>query len=85
MISSHKNRTEAEIRKAQMKNVAMDSARYRRAHFILTDLRTKWKNREITSQQYSTIRGQAIAGDLDGATKGLATVIMDNLNRRDRA
>lgn len=115
MMSTHKTRAEAEMRKIQMRNLAQDSARYRRAHNFLTDLRNKWRNKEITNQQYSTIRGQATSGDLDGAVKrlaecqaeapahrlggaetrhprqrgdgakqGLAKVIMDNLNRRNR-
>ena len=85
MISSQQSRAEAEIRKAQMKNVVADSARYRRAHYFLTDLRMKWKNNEITSQQYSMIREHAIDGDMDRATKELGIAILDNLNRRDRA
>ena len=85
MISTHKTRMEAEMRRMRLNNIQEDSARYRRAHIFLTDLRKKWKQHEITSQQFSTIRGQAVSGDLDGATKGLAKVIMDNLNRRDRA
>lgn len=29
----------------------------------------------ITRQEYKTIRGQAIAGDIDGATKGLNALL----------
>ena len=85
MISTQQTRMEANMRNAQLKNVAQDSARYCRAHYILTELRQKWKDRDITSQQYGEIRAQALAGDIDGATKAMANVIMENLNRRDRA
>ena len=30
---------------------------------------------ELTSQQRKTLRGQAIAGDLEGAQKGLQTIL----------
>lgn len=33
------------------------------------------KNLPLTRQQKRTLRGQAIAGDLDGATKGLNKII----------
>lgn len=81
MISTKETRLAAE-RRADMKTLQKDATRYIKVHYFLTDLRLKWKNREITGQQYSTIRGQALAGDLDGATKGLANVILDNMSRR---
>lgn len=34
----------------------------------------------LTQQQYRTLKGQALAGDVDGAVKGLNKV----LNRKDR-
>ena len=30
---------------------------------------------ELTAQQYRTIRGQAISGDIDGAARGLHRVL----------
>ena len=33
------------------------------------------KNLPLTRQQKKTLRGQAIAGDIDGATKGLSKII----------
>ena len=48
---------------------------YVKAQYFLTDLRYHWRKRHITSQQYSTLRGQAVHGDLDGAVKGLATLL----------
>lgn len=33
------------------------------------------KNLPLTRQQKRTLRGQALAGDLDGATKGLKKII----------
>lgn len=32
------------------------------------------KSHNLTSQQMKTLRGQALAGDLDGARKGLARI-----------
>lgn len=32
-------------------------------------------NRYLTQQQYKTLRGQAIAGDIAGAKKGLAALL----------
>ena len=55
-----------------------EAARYVTAHAILTELRNNYRKRRITPQQYKTIRGQAIAGDLDGAIKGLGRVLCEN-------
>ena len=59
-------------------SVATDAGRYLRARLILSDLREKLRFGKITWQQYSTIRGQALAGDIDGAVKGLARVLLKN-------
>lgn len=64
-----------EIRTA--KDVRKDAGRYLRARLILNDLREKHLAGKITFQQYSTMRGQALAGDVDGAVKGLAKVLRD--------
>lgn len=57
--------------------VPEDAGRYLRAHKVLTELREKYLKRRITPQQYRTLRGQALAGDVDGAVKGLANVLRD--------
>ena len=57
--------------------VREDAGRYLRARLILNDLREKHQAGKITWQQYSTMRGQALAGDVDGAVKGLAKVLRD--------
>lgn len=64
-----------EIKTAQA--VREDAGRYLRARLILNDLREKHLAGKITWQQYSTMRGQALAGDVDGAVKGLAKVLRD--------
>ena len=56
-------------------DVRDDASRYLRARLILSDLREKLRFGKITWQQYSTLRGQALAGDVDGAVKGLARVM----------
>ena len=52
--------------------------RYVHARLILNDLREKHKVGMITWQQYSTLRGQALAGDVDGPVKGLAKVLRED-------
>ena len=52
-----------------------DAGRYLRAHRVLTELRSRYLKGQITPQQYRTIRGQAVAGDVDGATKGLTRIV----------
>ena len=55
-----------------------DALRYLKARLILSDLREKLRFGKITWQQYSTLRGQALAGDVDGAVKGLGRVLLRN-------
>ena len=83
MISTQRTRAEAEMRRAQMKNVVEDSARYRRANGFLTDLRKKWKRRDITSVQYADIRKMATNGDLDGANRALGNALIKNADGRN--
>ncbi len=59
-------------------DVREDASRYLRARLILNDLREKHMAGKITWPQYSTMRGQALAGDVDGAVKGLARVLRQN-------
>ena len=51
---------------------------YQNARQFLTRLNAA--RRSLTTQEYRTIKGCALAGDIDGAKKGLETV----LNRRKR-
>lgn len=60
-------------------DVRLDASRYLKARLILNDLRDKMRSGNISWQQYSTLRGQALAGDVDGAVKGLAKVLRQRL------
>ena len=62
--------------------VQSEAMRYLRVHSFLVELRKKYLERRITPQQYSTLRGQATHGDLDGANKGLANVLIESAVRR---
>ena len=37
--------------------------------------RLKEKARYLTTQEYRTLKGQALAGDIEGAEKGLETIL----------
>lgn len=50
-----------------------EARRYTIANPVLT--RLKEVHRELSAQQYNTIRGQALSGDIEGATKGLETIL----------
>lgn len=58
-------------------DVRSDASRYLRARLILNDLKEKYTQGKINWHQYSTMRGQALAGDIDGAVKGLARVLRE--------
>lgn len=47
---------------------------YQKAHPFL--LRLKRNNKYLTYQQYKTLRGQALSGDIEGACKGLERILM---------
>lgn len=66
------------IERRQEMDAREDASRYLRARLILNDLREKLLFGKITWQQYSTLRGQALAGDVDGAVKGLGRVLLRN-------
>ena len=57
------------------KQARAKAERYMRARWVLRDLKGAYQRKEITPQQYRTIRGQAVAGDVDGAVKGLAQIV----------
>jgi len=47
---------------------------YQKAHPFL--LRLKRNRRFLTDQEFRTLRGQALSGDIDGASKGLDRILM---------
>ena len=65
----------AEAERLKDLTVPDDAGRYLRAYKVLTELREKYSKRRITPQEYKTLRGQAIAGDIDWAVKGLARIL----------
>ena len=46
---------------------------YLKAHCFLHKL--KKYNPKLTGQEFKTLRGQALAGDIEGATKGLERIL----------
>lgn len=61
--------------------VPQDAARYLKAHRFLTELRNKYLRGSITAEQYKDFRRQAVAGQLDVATKGLGLALQQNEDR----
>ena len=55
--------------------MAEGSERFVRAHWFLKGLKRKYMDGWISWQQFRTIRGQAVSGDLEGAVKGLNRII----------
>ena len=64
--------TKAELRKIERDNAARA---YNNAHFTMLHIRDAIRARQITLQEARTLRGQALAGDVDGAERGLANII----------
>ena len=60
-------KTEAEIQS--------EAARFVRAKPVLDELRSYYRAGRLTMQQFRTLRGQALAGDRDGAIKGLGRLL----------
>ena len=77
-MTENAKRRAAGIETRQEMDAREDASRYLRARLILSDLREKLRFGKITWQQYSTLRGQALAGDVDGAVKGLGRVLLRN-------
>jgi hypothetical protein len=75
MTENVRKRKIAEMEARDVMDVREDASRYLRARLILSDLREKYTQGKINWHQYSTMRGQALAGDIDGAVKGLARVL----------
>lgn len=42
---------------------------------VLIQLKACYHERRLTTQQYKTLRGQALAGDGEAALKGLRTIL----------
>ena len=55
--------------------VRADASKYMRIRLILGEFRRHYLNGRITAQQYKTLRGQAINGDVEGAIKGLGVIL----------
>ena len=77
-MTENAKRRAAGIERRQEMDAREDASRDLRARLILSDLREKLRFGKITWQQYSTLRGQALAGDVDGAVKGLGRVLLRN-------
>ena len=60
-----------------MQNTNADAGTYTRNHKFLMQLRDLMQNGRITRQEMLTLRGQALAGDSDGAQKGLARLMRE--------
>lgn len=68
----------AEIARAdelRRRTFADGSERFVRAHWFLKVLKQKYRDGWISWQQFSTIRRQAVSGDLEGAAKGLNRIV----------
>lgn len=56
-----------------MTNLQKDAMAYSAAHQFLNDLRMY--RDKLTPQELRTLKGQALSGDVHGATKGLAKLL----------
>ena len=58
-----------------MTNLQKDAMAYSQAKAFLDEVRS---HRDIlTTQQMRTLKGQALSGDINGATKGLAKLVSE--------
>ena len=64
-----------EAERERDRTVPEDAARFLRARIILDELRKEYRCGRIDAQQFRTLRGQALAGDIGGAVKGLAKLM----------
>lgn len=64
--------TSKELRQIERENAARA---YSAAHFTMLHIRDAIRAHKITLQEARTLRGQALAGDVDGAERGLAKII----------
>ena len=58
-------------------SLRQDASAYLKAHFFLTDLRKRYMRREITGEQYSSLRRKALQGNLDGAGQELEVLLYE--------
>jgi len=61
----------------KFENIDEDALKYLKARPVLDELRKHYNERRITWQQYLTIRGQALNGNIDGATKGMRRLVKE--------
>lgn len=66
-------RQQSKLRPQDPISIREEAGRYRRARDVLEQLRRY--NNLLNPQEYRTIRGQALAGDVEGAKKGLTKLI----------
>ena len=50
---------------------------YIRNRKLLAELRQKYESGVLSSQQFSTLRGQVLCGDADGAVRGLVRILAE--------
>ena len=60
--------------------VEQDAQRYLRAHRILTEMRTRYRNGQISGKEYGALRKIATGGDIDGATKALGRILEERMD-----
>lgn len=58
-----------------MQKQTYDAGVYTKNHRFLMELRALMRGGYISKQEMLTFRGQALSGDVDGATKGLAKLM----------
>ena len=70
-----RERNEARRKKNKL-TVREDASRYLKANGILNELRTQYKLRRLTPNQFETMRKRAVEeGDIDGVTRDLAKIV----------
>ncbi len=60
-----------------MKAVTYCPEDYVRVNWFLTRLRNRLQLRKLTQQQFRTLRGQALRGDMEGAERTLEKLIRE--------
>ena len=71
------NTMRPEVLEREKKNATIDANRvnYVRAQYFLTELRSRYRRKEITPKDYQSLRNLAINGDLDSAIRVLGSVL----------
>lgn len=59
--------------------IMADADRYAKASVFLNRLHDAYRQRRVSTQEAKTLRGQALAGDIDAAAKGLARLIAQRM------